>query len=1049
MTVNLITAPAGAGKTQYVVEQICKHSADRRPPRILVILPSGPQLVALRERLGASAAAAFGVTLTEFHTLYHDLLDAADKLPRLLAEAARYRLVRAIIRRFAGEGKLPYFSPIAAKPGFVAAVLKFIADAKQARLSPELLLPLDSSPRMRDLAAIYAEYQAFLLGRNLADREGMGWLAQAALEADASLYSDLDYVAVDGFDEFNPTQLAILNLLAARVPALDVTLTFQPGRLAHARFERTANRFPEAARRELERRSPPRAAPLEHLEKYLFELNPPLASAESAFTVIEAPDRTREVRAIARQVKRLLLAGTPTSEIGVLFRRMDEYQSIVREVFAEYGIPFRVRSGMPLESNPMVAALMSLLALGVNDFPWRDTLDALRSPYLIQRELTTEQIAQIEQISREAVVVKGEKAWREAFTKPSKPLHGEEEDKRIVALMGAEDLESLRAHLGHFLDSVKPPERAAVRGFAAFVERLIGPDPDDEDWQKLFAPHRFTPDTTSLRVIECIRSEEQEEPELAARDLAALVEFKDILRGLVEAAEVLNEGEGAWAEFLADLQDAVGAAQYDLTPTVEGRVVISTVTQARGVPKECIFLGGLVESEFPTRAPEDPLLSQKEREALGNAGLPLAEGRARDETTLFYEAATLARKHLSLFYPYLDEDANPLYPSPYLKSTRGLFDQVDLVHLPVNAAPSVEDAASPGELAVSLTREPHAEIDRKLRLESPAWRHSLFARGVEARRESAAACDEYSGVMGDASIRGDLARKFARGYPWSASQFNEFGRCGFHFFARRLLHLEEIAEPEEGLDALTLGGLNHYLLEQTYREFARRGLLVTAETRGECTAVMEQVTRSLLATAPEDFGFRKTAWWEKESAEILRRLSALLAAEAERGEATPAQPFLFEQAFDFALALERGKIRVRGKIDRLDKTGDGGVVLVDYKSGSTKIYSKEVFDGLNLQLPVYFLAAERMGYRVSDAHFLHIPSGETSGEVADDRRAAWLKAAKEHAADYVRMARAGAFPVKPKRAVNGACANTCEYESLCRVGRWSAHKGEEPGDEAE
>ncbi len=103
MALMLVTAPAGAGKTQFVIEQIRAHTAACRLPRILVTLPSGPQLVALRERPGASKAGTFGATLTEFHTLDHDLRDAADLLPRLLPEAARYRLIRALIRRLVGS----------------------------------------------------------------------------------------------------------------------------------------------------------------------------------------------------------------------------------------------------------------------------------------------------------------------------------------------------------------------------------------------------------------------------------------------------------------------------------------------------------------------------------------------------------------------------------------------------------------------------------------------------------------------------------------------------------------------------------------------------------------------------------------------------------------------------------------------------------------------------------------------------------------------------------------------------------------------------------
>ncbi len=1058
MALDLFTASAGAGKTQYVINQVCAQCEQKPLPRVLVILPSGAQLVAFRERLAATTIATFGVILTDFHTLYHDILDAASVLPRLMPEAARYRVVRTVIRQLAAANQLPYFAPIAEKPGFIAAVSDLIAELKEGLTQPDNFAQLASTPRSRDLAAIYSAYQAFLRERELADREGMGWLALAALEADVHLYADLDYVAADGFDEFNPTQLALLNLLTARVTRLDVTLTFQPDRLAHIRFVRMLEQFKNATRVELTPSALPRAAPLEHLERTLFELGGPRQSADDGVKIISAPDRAREVRAIARGVKRLLIGGGRADQVGVLFRRLDGYQALVREVFAEYGIPFRVREGMPLESNPLIAALTNLLMLSVNNFPRRDTLDALRSPYFALRDLTPNNLAQIEAITREAVVVKGREAWLAAFVKPTEPppvqdagptMHEDDENTRLVVRLSKEEIDALRAKVDTFLTRVTPPERATPRDYVAWIEALIGPDPRAEEWQQQNFPDQVEEDTTSFRVIERARASSLDLAEIAARDVSALAEFKDGLRGMVEAAEILGEGEIAWSDFLRDLLDAVSVAKYDLTPTTEGRVVISTITQARGVSKEYIFLGGLVESEFPPRAPEDPLLTAGEREALRAAGVPLASLQTREETTLFYEAVTLARKKLYLSYPTFDDKANSLYPSPYIQSVRQVLDPIPQEILSLNYVPAPNESASLTELAVSLT-SPNARdtasavaLDQSLQRASPAWRHSLFARQVEARRESLMPHDEFSGVMHDAKLRAEFAAKFGADHRWSASQFSEWGACGFRFFAKRLLNLEEITEPEEGLDNLQLGSLYHEILEQAYGEFAKRSIAVTAATLADAQRTMAETAERILKDAPTRFAFRPTAWWSEERGEILRRLNALLEAEAERNGDSAPVPFALEMPFGFKgkpalnVQLPVGTIRVIGKIDRIDRVVDGTVVLIDYKTGSTPIGPAEVIQGRNLQLPIYVLAAEGQGHRVTDAFFVHIRGGKTSGNLAKVDRAGWLGLAKEHINRYVGFARAGNFSVEPNQFENGTCNAYCEFASLCRVGRWS------------
>lgn len=1045
MPLYLHTAPASAGKTQYVIEQIQTFCAAKKMPRILIILPSRAQITAFRERLGKLPCPAFGVTLTDFHTLYHSILDSADALPRLMPEAARYRVLRAVLRLLVSTDSLPYFAPIADKPGFITALSGFIAELKEGRVLPERFSELATTPRVQDLAHIYSAYQEFLRAHELADQEGMGWLALAALEADPELYNAYDYAAADGFDELNPTQLELLHWLAARLERLDVTLTYEPGRRAHARFAETYARL-GVAPHALERVAPPRAAPLAHLEQFLFETAAAQTEANEHVSIHAAPDRVQEAREIARRVKRLLNEKVPPAQIGVLFRSLPPYMDIVRQVFGEYGVPYRVLHELPLASNPLVAALLNLAALSPNDFPWRETFDALRSPYFRFRELEAATKAHIERIVREAIVVRGRAAWLAAFAKPTAALDRDKFKPRLVDELSAEEIGALRGHVEDFFGRVTPRAAAPMAEHIAFLQNLLGPDPRDEAWQREHAEGEFVADTTSLRVIENAR---QGAADLAARDLAALAAFNDVLRGMGQAEELLGEPEITWRDFVADLTDAVNAATYDVHPAPDGRVLISSVTQARGVPKAYIFLGGLLESEFPQRAPQDPLLTVEERAQLRAANIPLADLHARDETTLFYQAATLAREQLTLVYPYLDDAANPLYPSPYLKVVQQLFRDVCPRRTRVNAAPDIETAASPQELAIALACAPEhprvQALERALSDISPAWRHSRAACEIEARRESPTACDEYSGVMRDETLRRAFAQRFARDYAWSATQFNEWGGWGFRFFARRVLNLGEWAEPAEGMEQQQLGAVMHSILQAAFDEYAASDLMVTSETLVRAQAILQKCAARLLDDAPRRFAFRATAWWQQERDEITRRLQQFLRSEAARNDKNPARPFQTEMPFDVRVRVGEETLRLRGTIDRVDRA-EQGVVLIDYKTGTTRISKADVRAGRHVQLPVYMFAADALGYRVADAYFLHIGDGKESRAVPPAERDELLEGARSHISNYVAMARRGEFAVKPTRHNEQTCATYCEFAVLCRVGHWSAGKGEARGE---
>ena len=133
---------------------------------------------------------------------------------------------------------------------------------------------------LAEIAAVYQHYQEWLLQQDWADPEGQGWLAALALDADPQLESGLRLLVVNGFDEFNPTQLGVLTLLAQRADETMITLTGDlenPNRPAHRRFHR-AQSMPSPHALDLSPASLPAdfqiyhlPAPLTHLEANLFK----------------------------------------------------------------------------------------------------------------------------------------------------------------------------------------------------------------------------------------------------------------------------------------------------------------------------------------------------------------------------------------------------------------------------------------------------------------------------------------------------------------------------------------------------------------------------------------------------------------------------------------------------------------------------------------------------------------------------------------------------------------------------------------------------------
>ncbi|NIP87379.1 MAG: hypothetical protein GTO03_18235, partial [Planctomycetales bacterium] len=93
MSTHIYLAPAGHGKTTYVLERIHQARATDPLAPISVVLPNQAQVSAFRHRLGAGGG-ALGVSVGTFYALYPEILAWTRKPEPRLPEPAQYRLIR-------------------------------------------------------------------------------------------------------------------------------------------------------------------------------------------------------------------------------------------------------------------------------------------------------------------------------------------------------------------------------------------------------------------------------------------------------------------------------------------------------------------------------------------------------------------------------------------------------------------------------------------------------------------------------------------------------------------------------------------------------------------------------------------------------------------------------------------------------------------------------------------------------------------------------------------------------------------------------------------
>jgi len=1065
METRLFLAPAAAGKTACVLDLVREAVRGlQSTPRVVV--PTHLQARAWRRRL-AEAGGAIGVRILTFDQLYAECLNAAGEAYTELSEPVQYRLIRAVVDGL----QLDHYAPLTGRPGFIQILERLIGELKAARIHPDEFAHavdgMGGEPRLRELAEVYAAYQQRLQARGWADRAGLGWLAMEALEERAPhVACDWPLLVVDGFDNFTSVQLALLKVLARRVGETIITLTGTAGGrerfLVHGRFDDTRQKL-EAELGVTATPIPPQASnqvpALAHLEASLYRTPAVQEDAGGAVELIEAPDRAAEVRAALRWLKaRLVEEGMRPGEVALLARTITPYRSFVLQIAAEFGLPVRLVGGFSLRTNPAIAALLDLIRLmlpGVDDdaepaLPRRMVVESWRSPYFDWSALPAEDAPEpigispsdadtLDAVARWGRVIGGLSQWGEALDNlaahAGAPADGslpevehDEEQGWPKGIPQGRAAQALRDRFHRFIQRLTPPAgERSVRAFVQWLEELIGPDPELQS-QQFPAPE----EPTALQIVGRARSGS----ETAERDVAALLALKDVLRGLVWAEEALGVGEKvAFTVFFDELAGAVEAASYQLAANPgRSEIVVSDVVQARGVPFRAVAVLGLAEGEFPAVIGEDAFLRDADRKCLREEyDLPLEPSTQSAEAEFFYETVTRPRERLLLTRPRLADNGALWQASPFWEEVCRLV-RAEPKMLTSESTPLPDQVASWPELMESLaTDRGYSQVRDWVRQTEPLRQSALdLAAQVLYLRSGGVAASGYDGDLGE--LHDIMSKQFDPDQTWSASRLESYRTCPFFFYVGSVLGLEPREEPTEGLDARQLGTLYHRILEEVFQAPS-----VSDPTDLEqLLEALPKVGAAMLDAAPEELGFRETAWWTQTRAEILENVRrSIEALSALPGDFVPYQ---HEAAFGLhgqpLLIVREGddSFQLRGFIDRVDRAPDGRVRIIDYKTAGPWAYTKKaVAEGKKLQLPLYALAArDALGLGDPDEgfywHVRHAESSPFQMSRFDGGPEGAMEVAVEKAWEAVRGARDGHFVPQPPDA---GCPSYCPAAGFC------------------
>ncbi len=997
----------------------------------VLLVPSNELREHLLKRLGAvgglstSFAGASVMTLYDFavRLLKHRGIFPAELPPARMAAA----ILAAVRETYAAGGG--DFGGISSTSGFVPALARTLSDFEEGCVGDAELASAERAAKDRGdarKAARFAEWRRLRASvsrkiramggetRRGIFREAVAGFEQPGYPFRATLY---------GFYDFTRLQWMLVDRLLSSglldevyFPGLfDGDGNLRPSFLYAAKaWDRLRAAFEGNVEFAVDDPSPGIAS----VRERIFSPLPPSAPTPVPFGILSAPHAEGEMRLAARRARSWLDADPASSILLVARKVTPETAADWERIAAEYGIATAGRLDVPLSSVPLVRLLLRMIAVARDDFPRREVIDVLASPY--RRFAGGEAGATArpdvwDLLSKELLIVSGSD-WETRLARPPRsrrPAEGEETggDDR------AAQLALLRSEVRALRTSLRPLREA--RGYAAFARAVRA---------------------LLLREFRAVQDDapEWERDRRAVEALFAILDDLEAVPDREAPWPGAREGAEGFSALLSAQRLFVGERGGMRKP---GAVVLGDSVVLRGVTTDRAIVLSVNEDAVPAQLEEDPLLPDDDREEIDRAtrqadlpdALSLRRRNAAEEKLLFALPAASAREGIAFSVLRADAAGSARRPSRYLLHLLSRF-----------AGPAVfseEWEAASGALVERLPRSPFAALDG----EGP---RSPRERALRAWRAGGEPVADGAGVPWG-RVRGILAAWAARSagdgiFPgpglrarlpaWhSASALEELARCPYRYFLRRVVLLDPPEEPEEtlALSPAGLGEIAHDILRRLGADAAAgKGWgNIEAAVRGS----VDRFARENPTGLPGLFRIRcrgverdvaRLAAWER-------------AAEAER------PGWRVDKVEEpFSLPAAPPLPALRGRVDRIDRGPAGEARVIDYKyrdPARGEILPDWIRHGLSHQVPVYLAFAASLSPAppaVSAAlFFLRGGLGVEEAPNWDGIRGEWAASL----ADWLSIVAAGAFPPLPHHRFTSAGRSSprycvsCPFRDHCRV----------------
>lgn len=1026
---------------------------------LLLIVPTNRKVRSLKKEIISMMQnhAAAELNIETIGTISSKILKESKPF-KSLSEAASI----IFIKQSVSEIKLRYFSVYKNEIPFgtLNRIKNVISEYKRHGIFPNHLREeaekLNKSEKLKalDIADIYEKYSSKCNSVNAFEiGDVYNHLNELTYEEFTNnfltLYKNVNLIIVNGFDEFSLPEIKILSRLAD-IRNVNLYINFDYTRynkFIFAHLDKCYERLEKFGFIKIKDVSETRLNKFQSIIKNdLFRINSlehKYNYSEKIFKIV-AHDRENEVELISREIKKIIVEeNVKPNKICVAFNLIQNYSSIVRDIFTKNGLPINLTDRMPLDISNPVKAVINFLEIAENEYYFQNIFRALSSEYLQTDGINSFNLFRV---SSELKLVSGKENWINTIS----------ESINNLKLNSDEDIEEKNKKINSY--------QKALSDFRFIVE-LLKPFENKMTINE-FKENLFNFIYKSRLPFKLLNITFNQEENIRG--------FTKFIETITEVLDLLEEEKGKEAlfslhYFIEQLRTACMWARFNVKEKSNYGILITNLEEIRGLNFDYLFIGGLCDGDLPTRYNPEIFFSGSFRKQ--------ANVHQIEERNLFYQALCCWNKRLYLSFPQT-ESGRELVKSSFMNDLEELFfisqrkedeysntffslEEVE-IQLGKNNGKSIIEL--PGDLKSKLP-----QIQKSIEVQKQRETNIIFEPELHQ------SCSEYDGILfpyDNDSISNHRLTELLSSFTvkqYSVSQLETYAKCPFKFFIERIIGIEKIEEPTEDIEAIEMGRILHSILYEFYSRIRDENIDLKNCDKKNIEDAKKYIYEIADKKIAQSFFKSPITFYEKEKLMGIEGnfdesiLGKFIEYESKAND--DFKPMFFEVSFG-SLKKEEGLdkilssdepikidgLKLRGKIDRIEISKDeNSFNIVDYKLNGKKPSFQELKEGISLQLPVYLFAAEKLlerkynkmfspnemfiySLKYSEDEFgkIKVPLSrkkeeeiKTIGQLINSTMA--------HIKNYINLISEGKFNLSPHEDREKIVCRYCQFKSVCRI----------------